>query len=510
MLEIKDKNYWKFLAGILVFALFLRLFFPTGLLGSADVSHDKYAYQIVSGTYSPTEADVHYSTRITYIYPVAFFYRIFGVSEFSSYLFSLITSLLGILLVYWLGSFLLGREVGLIAAFLLSFYPLDVINSTAMLPDIPHSFFMGIAVLAFLVGRRASAGWRKSALYVSSGISAGIAYYMKTSGLLVFIFMAAFGLYELFFLKRKMPFIRRIEWGYMLILAGFMVVFFAAMLHNYSVSGNPFLTESQFEHEYSTAMKNLYDYSGARLFERLFFHFPYLVLTNFQFGFFFIFILMASGYYVFFKRTEGTTTVLLWLYGMFLYINFGPTTFNLGNYIPLAAGSPRYLAVLSFPAVLILASFLSEKDKIIKKYLAPFAVIFLLLTSLGFIYLNPDRGSRSNAKEALDFLSKQGKSGIVVYVDGASYPSYAFLSGYKSTENIKIYLDGNYPYKGSSSINFSEVKNAYIIIDWQVLNSIPKNYGWSFPEEIIKQQKGWKLLKEIKNTKGNAYIYYVQ
>lgn len=508
-LEISKKNYWKYLLAIIAFGLVIRLLFPTGLTGSADVGHNYYAYQIYSGSYSPTAETVHYSSRIAYIYPVAFFYRLFGVSEFSSYLFSLLLSLSGILLIYALASFLFNRKVGITSAFLLSFYPLDVINATSMFPDLAHSFFMALAVLFFFLGRKEAMLWKKQAIFLFSGILIGIAYFMKTSGLLVFVFFIFFGFYELFFIKKGTLFSKRIDWSYILVVIGFGIMYALGLLHAYAVSGDPFLAEKQMEHAYTTSLKNLYNYRGLGLLSRLFFHLPYLMLTSLQFGFFFIFILIASGYYIFVDRKENTTIMLLWLYGILLYMNFGPTTLNLSNYIPLAAGTPRYLAILTFPSLILLANFISEKEEIIKRYLGPFIMAFLLITSISFIYINPEKDLRDNTKKAVGFLAKENIAKKPVYIDSASYESYIFFSSYAGIGNIREYIKGNYPYPGSSSIDFSKIKDSYVIIDWAVLGSIPKNYEWKLPEEISNPPKNWWLVKEIKNAKGNAYIYHI-
>jgi len=94
-------------------------------------------------------------------------------------------------------------------------------------------------------------------------------------------------------------------------------------------------------------------------------------------------------------------------------------------------------------------------------------------------------------------------------MDEASYYSYIFFSSYKNRDKIKQYMKGSYPYSGSKTlVEFSQIKDAYILIDWDVLNHIPKNYGWVLPEEIKNPPRNWKLVHEIKNPKGDALIYY--
>ena len=139
---------------IIAFGIALRLAFDIGVISSGDLGHITYSYKASTGNFRLSAEDTQTASRIAFIYPVAFFYRIFGVNEFSAYAYSLILSIGSIILIYLLGKLFFGEKVGLISAFLLSFYPLNVNYSTRAYPDLAQAFFMGLAVYLFFLGEK--------------------------------------------------------------------------------------------------------------------------------------------------------------------------------------------------------------------------------------------------------------------------------------------------------------------------------------------------------------------
>src|SRR3989344_7372920 len=142
------KSSSKYLLMILVFALALRLVFFSGADHSDSLLYYTYSDQAAKGEFKP-ELN-HFSSRIGIIYPQALVYRIFGVNEAASNILPLIFSISGIILTFHLGKLLFNEKTGLIAAFLLSFFPLDVIYSTRFLSDLPSAVFSALSVFIFL------------------------------------------------------------------------------------------------------------------------------------------------------------------------------------------------------------------------------------------------------------------------------------------------------------------------------------------------------------------------
>ena len=108
----------KFLLFLIVaFGLLLRLVFFSGMGTSDDLSYSSYSYNVDKGINK--DSTVTLEVRIGIIYATALSYSIFGVNDFSSVLFVLLTSLGSIILIFYFGKLLFDEKAGLMAAFLL-------------------------------------------------------------------------------------------------------------------------------------------------------------------------------------------------------------------------------------------------------------------------------------------------------------------------------------------------------------------------------------------------------
>jgi len=105
----------------------------------------------------------------------AVFYKILGVSEFTSRLSAAIHGIAGVIVTYLMGG-LYSRRVGITAAlFLLSFPDYFRLSQSAML-DVPLTVHMSLALLFYLLACRTS----MSVWYCLSGISIGLAIMTKS------------------------------------------------------------------------------------------------------------------------------------------------------------------------------------------------------------------------------------------------------------------------------------------------------------------------------------------
>src|SRR3989344_5445652 len=176
---------------ILIFALVVRLRYFIGVF-----RFDSFFYAQLS--YFASQLDFHsffYETsgffaanRIVLVLPTGLLYRLFGVNDFSSVGFVLIASIVNIVLIYLLGSKLFNKQVGLVAAFFLAIYPLEVINSTQFMPDGLVPTFLSAAALAFLYGEEEKNSRKKLIFYYACGLFIGLAQYVRENAF-VFIFV---------------------------------------------------------------------------------------------------------------------------------------------------------------------------------------------------------------------------------------------------------------------------------------------------------------------------------
>lgn len=194
---MKDLNHIIWLVLILIFATAVRLKFFVGLNLNDDLTYVNTAHDIVTGRFRINTWII--AARHTMNYPIAFFFWILGVSDFSAALWPLLTSLGSVVIAYYIGKEIFDVKVGLLAAFLLSVFPVDVAYATTLVPDIPVAFFMGLSVLFFVLGEKKN----NFIYYFSSGVSIGLAWIVKSMALVILPFFIIYFLLDKFGLGLK-------------------------------------------------------------------------------------------------------------------------------------------------------------------------------------------------------------------------------------------------------------------------------------------------------------------
>ena len=494
---MKLKTY-QWLLIIIAFSLLLRLIFFTGSDSSDELEYYKFANQANHGAFE-LGAD-HFKFRVGTFYPTALFFRIFGVNEFSGNLLTLLTSIFGIVLIYFLGTHFFNEKAGLIAAFLLSFYPLDVVYATRLLPDIPSAFFMGLGVLLFLYGEK----YRKkqNAYYLFSGIALGIAYLIKEVSLIMGLFFAAYFIYK-----------KKFKLNYLLLGIGLGAAILFLMIYSYAHSGDPFFQYKANEQQQIGFMKALYKnyFTTQGLISRLFLHYPYYMLTDAHYGLFFIFVGVSILYFLY-RRKEETYVPIIWMLSLLLYLNFG--TISLKQYVPFPV-IIRHLSIITFPALVLVAYFIenfeypSKLSKFSKRTLnqngkimgySKFSITeikikklnalitgLLLFSSLFFIYSSHLRHDIDNVRLAFNYISNNPEK--AVYTDERTYRILDYLFEFKRSDVLPFnnydYYNYENPNKNLMIMELKKVKNSYIVINSDILARLPLTYSdMKFPREI--------------------------
>ena len=469
-------NYRLYLFLIFIFGLFLRLIFFSGMGVSDDLAYSKYANSIGKGI--DPASTLTLSTRLGLIYPTAVSYSLFGVNDFSSVLFVLLTSIGNIILIFYFGKLLFNEKIGLMGAFLMSIFPLEIINATKLLTDVPSAFFMALGVYVFLYAEKKS---KPVPYYLISGILIGIAYLIRESALLITLFFIIYIVYK-----------REIKKEYFFVSLGVLIVFAVEFLILYILIGNPFYRFTTVQDFLLDAYVKV-DYFGRLKFPQGLLHYPYVILTDAIISYFYIFIVIAIVYLLSIRKKDSYS-LLFWFIPLLLYLSFGSA--SLFRYLPFKA-DPRYLSVITLPGILLISLFLLEKKNIIKKIMPAFLAI-LIIASIGTIYSNKDRNLLKDLREIYPFLAKLDKT---VYMDKRSIQTLEYISGYKN--NVKAV---DYPKE------VSDIKNSYIVVNkWMIRNLKESNRKLEFPMEIDNPPKNWKIMKEIGKDKENKIIiYYTQ
>lgn len=460
---------------ILLFGLFLRLIFFSGIGTSDDLAYSRYSYSIDRGI----ELDSTYilSSRIGILYPTFFFYRLFGVNDFSSVIFVLLASLGNIILAYLFGKLMIDEKTGLMAAFLLAVFPLEIINSTKLLTDIPSAFFMAFGVYLFLYSEKRKKG---HFFYLLSGAFIGIGYVVRESAILIALF------FMIYILLKK-----QLKKEYFFVLAGLILILLIEILLFYKLTGNPLFKFTVVQNEVLKAHA-FYDYFGRLSFPKGLFHYPYVILTNSIISYFYALIFIAIAYFLINKKKEAYLFII-WFMSLLLYLSFGSSSFS--HYIPFRA-DPRYLSIITIPGIVLLAFFFLQRGKFIRKIAMPLGIILLLVTSVTASFFQRENDAASNLKEIYPYLLGLKKT---IYADERSKLVLDYISGYNNTLGLAAYPD-----------SLGNVRDAYIIVNKAMINRLREaDKKIKLPAEADNPPKKWKIVREAgKDDAEKTIVYY--
>lgn len=126
-------------------------------LGEPNFVHDEYrhvfaAKSILENGNPVLPSGKSYTRALLFTYTVALSFRFLGVSEYSARLPSVVFGTLSIMLIFFVGKRFFGAAVGLIAAFLFAFVPLEIVWSRECRFYSMYQFFYILSVFAFYNG----------------------------------------------------------------------------------------------------------------------------------------------------------------------------------------------------------------------------------------------------------------------------------------------------------------------------------------------------------------------
>jgi 4-amino-4-deoxy-L-arabinose transferase-like glycosyltransferase len=290
---------------------------------------------------------------------------------------------LTVFVVYRLGTVMHDRTVGLVAALLCAFYPLEVINGTRILSDVQVGLFASIGLLLFVEAmRRRAVVW-----FVLSGVATACAYLANARGLLVFAAIAGCGL--------LMAAFRRTRWDAPLwIVAGFAAVFSLEALTYWLATGDPLLSYRI----QSGANRFKYLHEAASTFR---WHFLDVRYTNGQplelvrsgigldnrptnhFGLFFYLFAVSVLYSLWRRKNLLLLTLAI---GLCAYLEFGAVgieldrTHRIVRYL-MVYKQERFLTMVTAPLLLLAAYFLRDVGRT-SRIAATLVIVTLFATSL--------------------------------------------------------------------------------------------------------------------------------
>ena len=167
------------LAGIIAAGLVVRILFFTGLALGDDVFYQlQTTAHALSGAWPPGQT--HWQTRLGMTLPTTALVTIFGVNHWSFILWPLAASTAGIWVTYRIARDFVSEPVALLAALFQAFYPLELIYSTHLFPDVLMGLFQSLSLWLWIRGLRSD----KARDYVWAGVFFAIAYLCRETALI--------------------------------------------------------------------------------------------------------------------------------------------------------------------------------------------------------------------------------------------------------------------------------------------------------------------------------------
>ena len=176
------------LLAILALAVLVRELFFTGPLGSDDVVYLGRTIDVAEGLW--TSADYNGALRYGYNLPAGGLWALFGPGMRSANLFSMLSSLLEIALVYVFAQRVWGTGAAWIAALIMAALPLHVSAATSIHADPAAALFISLSAVLFYFAELT----KGRGLYFLCGLSIGYVFWVKE---LIIVYILIFGLYAL-------------------------------------------------------------------------------------------------------------------------------------------------------------------------------------------------------------------------------------------------------------------------------------------------------------------------
>ncbi len=506
----------------LVYALLIMLLVASSAwllanaIGPSHMGDDINAYiweahRAAAGTFQETSADI-FSVRLLQDLPIGFFYWMLGPGIISSALWDIISFLLSIVIVFFLGKELYDAKVGLVAAFLMATFSMAVIYSLTMSDNLPMMLFGTLAMYLLISGLKRDSARR---LFASGIAFVAIPLTTPEGAVLIVVALAYLVLLVAFNRKARTRTIMYLFFGAALALA-------LLMLYNYADSGNAFITLTATEHFYgSVGQQDTIPYIDSSPTFYITIMFPYGVLngiwriatganplqvlgsyewvwtndSNLS-GLFFYFMVLASIFLIA-KRDRRAIFPLFWFVAGFLYLEFGPMSISFNPLsFHLLHRLDRFLLLIAPPVAVVISAAMITAIRETRKRLRPLTILLcvavvLLMLSVSFSiiwFVHEEMAAEqypilTEAKYLMQFPNT-----TKIYMDGG----YADLEVYMGFNNFSRFFSTN---PEATSCNSLPVGSYMLIPSPAARGGYSGPYGFTI-NDIANCSSSWQLVLE--------------
>ncbi len=457
---------------IVALALVLRLNSFQGWSDSDPRVYTIRAYDLAQGPiHLPTYPKPSlFSLRIGVNAPASVFIRLFGFSKITIVAYPFLISICALLMGYAFARTLISPLAGLICLFLLSIIPLDLTQSSLLLPDLIAAFWGNAAVvLAFLCLREKNKP-QTALLAIAAGVLLGMSWLCKAT----VVYLGPFIL--LIFIFPIVPSDNKSRWRKLCFLAiGAFAVFAIETCFLYYRTGDILFRFHTTERNYERHAVWFFSWESGHYLRtvliRLFWTGPKIMLWSSELGRIPAFGLLGAVWVIMHRRRQLLFPAI-WLVSLLLLFNFGSA--SLTSYQPLRLFS-RYLYPLLLPSCLLIAGLISFPfTPAIKSELGR-KRRFWALAVLACVSVCSLQGLPSQIRKKSEYPERITASRVqeddIVFSDYRSTRSLAFLrAGVLGTHAFTK------PYEGLSAQEIPA--GSYVLIDRHMTRFLERAYKY--------------------------------
>ncbi len=416
---------------IIIAAIAIRVYFFNGIVFSDDTYYDFLGISLEKGSYANGYLGYPiFLLRKLHTVFTAISFSLFGINQIASIVFPFVISISGIILIYFIAFELTdNQQVAVLSAFLLAFFPTDLIFATINFTDLQTAFFINLGLLFLLKAVKLKSYIKAilagAILFLSFLFKANV-YYILILLLLLLIYLLNFKI---------------LDYKFILIA---LITFFILLLGEttyYSIAQNDFFYRLNILNiNYQICYYNFFPNNivanpantmelASGLLKQVF----VLNIKHFFLRRFYLFLpLIALVYSFYLIKIKKHKLLVFWFIGLAILMIGFTTSFT--DYKPLDLKLSNYIFTAVFPIIILSALFLS---KLSRKLFIALSIIYIL-SSLVMSHEYQNYFDVKNNQQFIEFV--QANKGKTIYTDHHTAYGLYVISGY-GNKRIKIFTD---------------------------------------------------------------------
>ena len=443
---------WSPMVAVLIFATAVRWIFYSGFFGSDEVTYTASAFKLLQGDWSVSTYVG--ANRYGINLPVAFMAWLFGKSEFSAAIYSVICSLAEIALVLHFGARMLGARAALLAGLLLASLPTHVHFAGRLMADAPLCLAITASFLFFYDGET-----RKRRLsWLLAGAAAGWSFWIKP---VTIFYLGVLLVYPFVF--------RRFDWRWAWVALGFIVVVLANnLLFLHLTDRFWFLFETMSERRDSGYLET--ELAAGTQLDAPYYYLTYLFVKIYHTGLLGPLAAIGAARYWFARHRidgehrYGLDVVMWWGFGLLLILSILVVSFSPVVFVPKQT---NYMLIFAAPLCMLGGYALAQFEQHVQWVLATISVVLALLFSA--LLQTSILAFTANSKAVLAFAHERPDT--LVFANTNGYRAALFeqlVRPSSSTENVHFIGDF---YKPNASRDAAwSTRDRFVVIDTETLS----------------------------------------